>query len=105
MSPSRDPINPKVNSWMSSDQGRRSATARAARGQTGSPTGQRAFSASVLRLAKKLGLKPEELAEKIPADTLRRLKYPVREKREADGSTVYERDLDVSEGLIPLVRK
>jgi hypothetical protein len=102
--PSKDPINTKANSWRT-DPGRHGETARAARGQTGSPTGQRAFSATVLRLAKALGRKPEEVAERFSADTLRRLKYPMREKHEADGKTVYERDLDVSEGLIPLVRK
>jgi hypothetical protein len=53
----------------------------------------------LLRLARRLGRSPEELASHYPPDTLRRLKYPVLERPGPAGSTVYEHDLGISEGV------
>lgn len=96
--PSKDPINPKANAWRSGQE-RPSETTAPARGATGSLI---ALSAPLLRLARRLGRKPEELAENIPPDTLRRLKYPVIETVEPDGTRSYRHDVQVSEGILSL---
>jgi len=100
--PSKDRIDPKANQWLRSGQEKRSATTPRAHGATGSRTG---LSAPILRLARRLGKRPEELVENIPADTLRRLKYPVIEKVEPDGTRSYSHDRQVSEGVISLPQK
>ena len=100
--PSKDKVDPKANRWLRSDQGRRSATTSVDPGRTASRT---ALSAPLLRLAKRLGRRPEELAESIPADTLRRLKYPVIETVEPDGTRSYSHDRQISEGYVSLPRK
>lgn len=74
-------------------QGKRRATAR------------RVMSAQVQRLARRLGSDADELAGKIPADTLRRTKYPVREEVTADGKRIFKDDLQVVEGPRPLIRQ
>ena len=57
------------------------------------------MAAPVLRLARRLGRNPEELARRIPPDTLRRLKYPVMERPgEVPGTTVFEHDLGIEDG-------
>jgi hypothetical protein len=104
--PERDPINPKANAWLNpSDKGRPNVTGLAGLGASASPTGRRGLSATVVRLAKRLGKSPEELTDNIPADTLRRLKYPVLEIVNPDGTRTFKRDLGVSEGLISSPRK
>lgn len=62
-------------------------------------------SATVDRLARDLGVEPEELAKKYPADTLRRLKYPVRVTVEPDGTRRYDTVVVVAEGPTALVRR
>jgi len=94
--PSKDRIDPSLNKWL--DPEKRSATGARARGASASPTGRKGLSAAALRLANRLGLTPEELVARIPADTLRRLKYPVIETVEEDGTRTYKRDLEVTEG-------
>ena len=103
--PSKDKIDPKANAWLHSDQAKRSGTERAAHGAPGSRIGRRALSSHVLRLAKRLGKTPEEIAERIPEDTLRRSKYPVLEIVNEDGTRTYKHDSGVSEDPLPLVRK
>lgn len=62
-------------------------------------------SATVDRLARDLGVEPRELAEKYSADTLRRLKYPVRVTVEPDGTRRYDPVVVVAEGPTALVRR
>jgi hypothetical protein len=50
-------------------------------------------------LAKTLGRDPKELAESIPADTLRRLKAPVLESANPDGTRKFEHDLKIRNGV------
>jgi len=54
--------------------------------------------AKVQALASEAHLDPEELAGRIPADTLRRLKYPMIERPEEGGLTSFEHDIGVQEG-------
>lgn len=103
--PSKDPINPKANAWMSSDPERRSVTVSADHGATASTTASPALSATVIRLARRLGKTPEEVAAQIPEDTLRRTKYPVIETVNKDGTRSFEHDLGIQEARIPLVYK
>ena len=63
------------------------------------------MAAVLIRLAQRLGVDPDTLASKIPADTVRRLKYPVREKANEDGTRSFEHDLGITEGRTSLVRK
>lgn len=52
----------------------------------------RAMSGQIQRLALRLGQDPDELAKSIPADTIRRLKYPVIEEVDAEGRRTFKRD-------------
>lgn len=52
--------------------------------------GTRKMSAYVLRLAKRLGADPDELAKSYPEDTLRRTKYPMVEDPQPDGSILFK---------------
>jgi len=83
--PSKDPIDPKVNAWM-----------KPAKKASSSAT----MAAPLLRIARRLGKSPEELARTIPPDTIRRLKYPVREYAEPGGKTRYEHDIGIDERAI-----
>lgn len=81
--PSQDPINPEWNRWLREESGKPPATKGHAQ------------AATVQSLAARLGVDPEALAERIPADTLRRLKYPMLERIEPDGTRSYEHDLGI----------
>lgn len=94
--PSKDRIDPKLNLWL--DKGKPKETTPAAPGVIGSRTKRRAMSAQVQRLAKRLGTDPDELAKKLPADTLRRSKYPVIEIINEDGTRTYKHDLGIFDG-------
>jgi hypothetical protein len=104
--PSRDPINPTTNSWLaqdglvSSDSGRPSATAPQALTRDGSRIEQREMSAQVQRLARRLGKDPDEVARKIPMDTLRRTKYPVLEQVDEDGMRSFKHDPMIEEARV-----
>lgn len=50
-------------------------------------------------LAKRLGRDPKELAENVPADTLRRLKSPVVEHVTEDGRRVFQHDLGIKNSV------
>jgi hypothetical protein len=71
---------------------RRIETGGAALTHDDSRTGRRGrkMSASVLRLARRLGSNPDELAKDIPDDTLRRTKYGVIEEKMPDGSIKFK---------------
>lgn len=92
--PSKDPINPEANRWLyRDDQGRLHETSAADPGATASRTAQ---AAHVQALAARLHVPAEQLAERIPDDTLRRLKYPVIEQTDPDtGLPVFEHDIGV----------
>ena len=80
--PSKDPINPDANRWLYRDaQGRLHETSAAEPGATASRIAQ---AAHVQALAASLGVDAEELARRIPSDTLRRLKFPVIEQVDPD---------------------
>jgi len=56
------------------------------------------MAAPLVRLARRLDRSPEELARRIPKDTIRRLKYPVLEyPGDVPGSTRFEHDLGISD--------
>jgi hypothetical protein len=92
--PSNDPINPKVNAWMEGENLEVSQGLMAALPKP-TKTKERPMAGQLLRLARRLGLDPDELAQKIPADTIRRLKYPVLEQRERDGARGFEHDIGI----------
>lgn len=63
------------------------------------------MSAQVLRLAKRLGVDPDELASRIPADTLRRTKYPVIELVDEDGKRrTFKHNPGIEEGRQALTK-
>lgn len=62
-------------------------------------TARTVLSAHIQRLARKLGVSAEDLASRIPDDTIRRTKYPVTEKVQPDGSTIFEAPPTVQEGV------
>jgi hypothetical protein len=109
--PSKDEFheqNPKTNAWLEESaplsqrertQPASSPGSSSARGA--SPTKQ---AARVQSLAATLGLDAEELAKRIPEDTLRRLKYPVLEQTDPEsGLTKFEHDLGVMRDRQPLL--
>ena len=59
--------------------------------------------AKIQSLATELHEDPEKLAKRIPADTLRRLKFPMIEERNADGTTSFKQDKGIVEGQRSLV--
>ena len=67
------------------------------------PESKQKLSPQLRALAKRLDRDPKELAENIPADTLRRLKSPVLERVTEDGKRVFERDLGIRHGIIVAV--
>lgn len=91
----RDKINPKANEWMERE------------GLDVSPKLtvkpkklERNMAGQVQRVARRLGKKPDDMAAEIPKDTLRRLKYPVLEQRNPDGTRSFQHDLGISDGPI-----
>jgi hypothetical protein len=89
--PSKDPINPDANRWLYRDEsGKLHETKATDPGATASRTAQ---AAHVQALASRLSVPAEQLAEHIPADTLRRLKYPVIEQTDPDnGLATFKHD-------------
>lgn len=97
--PSTDPINLEANAWLpASDLEKLREIASPASTRGTSPTAKNA--AHLQALAARLGKDPEEMAAKIPADTIRRLKNPVLAHTNDDGSVSYTRDLGITEGVI-----
>lgn len=64
----------------------------------------RQMNQSVLRLADRLGVDADELAKRIPEDTLRRTKYPVIEHVNEDGTRSFDHDAGIHEGRISAPR-
>lgn len=63
------------------------------------------MSAQVQRLARRLHVDPDRLAKKISPDTLRRTKFPVRERVTEDGKRIFESDPGIIEGPRSLTQK
>lgn len=57
----------------------------------------RKMAPAIIRLAERLGVSPDKLAEKYDEDTIRRLQYPVKEREEGDGSHSFEHDLGIED--------
>jgi hypothetical protein len=101
--PSKDEFheqNPTTNQWLGANAPS-SQKAKTTRGSSRGSSATRAASttkqaAHVQKLAATLGVDAEELAARIPEDTLRRLKYPVLEQTDPEsGLTVFEHDRGV----------
>lgn len=101
--PSEDPINPEANRWLYRDaKGKLHEITRQEPGRVASRTAQ---AAQVQALAARLGIPAEKLAETIPEETLRRLKFPVIETAEPDGTSSFRHDVGViRDGITPLLR-
>jgi len=85
--------DPVVRQSRSSDRARQIETGPMAATPDASRTvrrGARRMSASILRLAKRLGADPDKLAAQYPDDTIRRTKYPVIEDPQPDGSILFK---------------
>lgn len=97
--PSRDTYHekhPKANAWMGES---------APKAASDKP-GERKMSSQIQRLADRLGVDPDELASKIPADTIRRTKYPVLEQVDAEGRRTFKPDPGVvDDAHIASIRK
>lgn len=107
--PSKDRINPKANEWMERE-GVHSppSTVTSPASSRASKNGKgplRTMSAQVQRLASRLGTNPDELAAKIPEDTLRRTKFPVLEIENDDGTRTFKHDPGIEEGRRALLRR
>lgn len=90
---SADPINEKANSWMDEENLRpHREVAHRPRGS------RRQMSAQIIRLADRLGVDPDELAARIPEDTIRRTKYPVIEQVDDHGRRSFRHDQQAHEG-------
>ena len=63
---------------------------------------RRKVSAAIQRLARRLGRDPDELAAQIPADTLRRTRFPVLEEVDEVGKRTFKHDPQIVEGRIAL---
>lgn len=92
--------HPEVNRALEADgsiaPGKHSETSPADRPRA---TARIALSAHVQRLARSLDIPSEDLAERIPEDTIRRTKYPVTQRVLPDGTTLFEQDPGIIEGV------
>jgi hypothetical protein len=93
--PSKDQMNEPAWRWLS-DRARQRANVLGAKRAAASQIARSA--AYVQELARRSGLDPEALAARIPADTLRRLKYPMIQQVNEDGTRSFEHDLGIQEG-------
>jgi hypothetical protein len=93
-------MNEKAWSWLS-DRAKQRVTERQVRSRVTSRLAKSA--AYVQELARRSGLDPEALAQRVPMDTLRRLKYPMHTRINEDGTRQYEHDLGIVEGVKSLL--
>lgn len=104
--PSEDTFHeerPETNSSLGDGSGTSRKTYRMPRGffpgsagASAAPrTPARPQAAKVQALAAQVGVDAEELAAKIPADTLRRLKFSVIESTDSDGRSTFKHDLGI----------
>lgn len=101
--PSKDEFheeNPQTNRWLdeSEDLSPKSATTPAS--SPGSPSASVVShteqAAKIQQLAATLGLDAEELAKRIPEDTLRRLKFPAMEQTDPEtGLSTFKHDVGI----------
>lgn len=99
--PSEDRVDPKANAWMEdrSDGSRPTAPTKPGSSQPSGKDRASARQAGIIqRLALATGRDPNELAEAIPEDTLRRLKFPVTTQVADDGSLTFKEPNIVIEG-------
>lgn len=87
--PSKDQMNDKAWSWLSDRAKRRETALRARKGATRSIAKN---AAHVQDLARRVGVDAEVLAARIPAETLRRLKFPMLVQIQPDGTRKFEHD-------------
>lgn len=98
--PSKDQMNEPAWAWLS-DRAKQRATALRDKRRGTSRVAKSA--AHVLDLARRAGVDAEELASRIPADTLRRLKFPFLTQVEEDGTRTYKHDIGIVEGVKSLL--
>lgn len=95
-SPSEDPINSEWNLWLErSDTGRLKEIEPTDRRAGARQTAPRAQAAHLQALAARIGVDAEQLAARIPEDTLRRLKFPMFEHVEPDGTHRFKHDVGI----------
>lgn len=92
--------NPQANEWMSRESVESSSSTPKTSLAASPVSAKRVMSAQILRLADRLGRDAETLAKKMPADTVRRTKYPVIEIVNPDGTRSYKHDPGIEEGRI-----
>ena len=109
--PSKDTFheeNPETNLWAASDPSLPTfstppeSSLASARESAASRTRAK-NAAHVQALAARLGVDAEELAEKIPEDTLRRLKYPMLQQPDGEGRTKFKHDIGIVNERKPLL--
>lgn len=88
----QDKMNEKAWGWLS-DRARQRVTALRGPQKGASRTAKSA--AYILDLARRAKVDPGELADSIPEDTLRRLKYPYITTEQEDGTRTYKHDLGI----------
>jgi len=88
----QDKMNDKAWSWLS-DRARQRVTALRGPRQGASRIARSA--AYVLDLASRANVDPAELADRIPEDTLRRLKYPYITTEQEDGTRTFKHDIGI----------
>ena len=93
-------MNEKAWSWLGAGAKLR-VTAKEARSRARRQIARSA--AYVQDLARRSGSNPEVLAQRIPEDTLRRLKYPMHVRVNEDGTRNFEHDLGIVEGAKSLL--
>jgi hypothetical protein len=98
--PSKDQMNDPAWAWLSERAKRRVTALRAKKAGTSRIAKSAAY---VQELARRSGLDPEALAERIPADTLRRLKFPMLVTVNDDGTRRFEHDLGIVQGVKSLL--
>ena len=59
---------------------------------------EREMNGQVLRLARRMGIDPDDLASRLPLDTLRRLKWPALETVNENGTRTFKHDPGIIEG-------
>ncbi len=100
--PSEDPINEVANQWWYRDaEGQIHEIA--AEGDNEVPSRPTENAARVQQLAAVLGFDSEQMAKRIPEDTLRRLKFPLVEQRQPDGTVAFQHDKGITNEVQPLI--
>ena len=97
-------LRSRQNAWLE-DRERRNGIVDPAQSRGGTRTGKLVqLSPALLRLARRLGVEPNDLAARYSADTLRRLKYAVVEDVGEDGSITYRQPVQIIDGPRALIQ-